>query len=176
MATEDDVMMDDAEQSRRNEPFTIEENIEQLNSIDKRIVDLMKHASTALNSLTTPALSAETAEPVANLDPAAQKAAFKAATDSFLTTLHSVDVHLKRQIMGLEEAGIINLVSAERQQQGPNVPPTKASLKPNGVGMVGNLDVGWLNSRSTRVERDMEAELWENAKNLLERQSSEANQ
>jgi hypothetical protein len=33
---------------------------------------------------------------------------------------------------------------------------------------LGNLDIGWLNSRSGRVERDMEAELWEKARTFLE--------
>lgn len=170
MASEDIAMGDSDNQG--SEPFTIEENIQQLNSIDKRIVELMKHTSTALNSLTTPALSQDApSTETATLDPTAQKAAFKQATDSFVTTLHGIDVHMKRQIMALEEAGIINLSAADRQQQtGPNA-TTKASLRPNGVGTVGNLDVGWLNSRSTRVERDMEAELWGQAKSLLERET-----
>jgi hypothetical protein len=34
---------------------------------------------------------------------------------------------------------------------------------------LGKLDIGWLNSRSGRVERDMEAELWEKARTFLER-------
>lgn len=82
--------------------------------------------------------------------------------DAFLLTLHSVDVRLKRQIMGLEEAGIISLKENKGQ----------ASLEPNGIGNIGNLDVGWLNSRSNKVERDMEAELWERAKEHLEGISS----
>lgn len=163
--------MSDSEK-QGSEPFTVEENIQQLNSIDKRIVELMKHTSTALNSLTTPTVGEDSPNSqTATLDPAAQKAAFKQATDSFVTTLHGIDVHLKRQIMALEEAGIINLSAADKQPQtGPNA-TTKPSLRPNGVGTVGNLDVGWLNSRSTRVERDMEAELWGQAKSLLERET-----
>jgi Mediator complex protein len=35
-------------------------------------------------------------------------------------------------------------------------------------GGMGKLDIGWLNSRSGRVERDMEAELWEKARTFLE--------
>jgi hypothetical protein len=93
--------------------------------------------------------------------------AFKSATDSFLTTLHSIDVRMKRQIMALEEAGIVNLANEPRQ--GPNG-GTKASLKPNGLGTVGGLDVGWLNSRSTRVEREMEGEMWQEAKDFLKKE------
>jgi len=88
--------------------------------------------------------------------------------DDFLSTLHSVDVRLKRQILGLEEAGIVTLPVKD-----PKAPPSStnipaASLEPNGVGNIGNLDVGWLNSRSNKVERDMEAELWTKARTHLE--------
>ncbi|KAI5458518.1 mediator complex, subunit Med11 [Mariannaea sp. PMI_226] len=162
-----DVSMGDDSEARNYDPFTVEENIDQLNEIDKCIVQLMSHTSTALNSLTLPTnptsdSSIEGAAP--SLDAPSQKEAFRTSTDSFLTTLHTIDVKIKRQIMALEEAGIVNLSNPQRQD--PNG-PSKPSLKPNGVGAVGNLDVGWLNSRGTRVERDMEAELWSKAKDIL---------
>jgi len=78
--------------------------------------------------------------------------------EAFLSTLHSVDVKLRRQIMGLEEAGIVSL----KENKGT------VSPEPNGVGSIGNLDVGWLNSRSNKVERDMEAELWSKARTQLD--------
>lgn len=173
MASPNDLIMSQdgqSQQSRVSEPFTIEENIHQLNAIDKSIAQLMSQTATALNALTTQAsnTSAPNGE-TSSLDPPAQKEAFKSATDSFLTTLHSIDVRMKRQIMALEEAGIVRLSNTPRQD--PNG-ATKGSLKPNGVGTVGNLDVGWLNSRSTRVERDMEAELWQDAKEFLQKQQN----
>ncbi|OAQ66360.1 mediator complex, subunit Med11 [Pochonia chlamydosporia 170] len=171
MATSNDITMgqgDLPETSQESEPFTVEENIHQLNAIDKSIAQLMSQTATALNALTTPASSASPSNGDNSvIDATAQKEAFKSATDSFLTTLHSIDVRMKRQIMALEEAGIVNLSNTPRQ--GPNG-ATKASLQPNGVGTVGNLDVGWLNSRSTRVERDMEAELWQEAKEFLQKE------
>lgn len=179
MASPDDVTMGQVEGQEGTEsykPFTVEENVHQLNAIDKCIVQLMNQTATALNALTTPSPSStSTTSPFAGgaaaLDPPAQKEAFRSATDSFLTTLHSIDVRMKRQIMRLEEAGIVNLSNTTPQGPGAS---TKASLKPNGVGTVGNLDVGWLNSRSTRVERDMEAELWQEAKQFLQNRSEEA--
>lgn len=172
MASPNDIAMQDGDAASSKQPFTVEENIHQLNAIDRQIVHLMRHTSTALNSLTTPALDEEdpTKKTQAELDPAAQKATFRSATDSFLTTLHNVDVLMKRQIMSLEEAGIVNLSGTARQEPGA---AAKASLKPNGTGAIGNLDVGWLNSRSTRVERDIEAELWNRAKSLLEREDDQ---
>ncbi|KAM5356501.1 hypothetical protein ACJ41O_003147 [Fusarium nematophilum] len=181
MASPRDVAMGDADESRIHEPFTVEENIRQLNAIDKSVVQLMSHTATALNSLTTPSSSTgggtnpdpsvEAAKP--SLDTPSQKDAFRSATDSFLTTLHSIDVRMKRQILALEEAGIVNLSNPQRQE--PNG-PVKPSLKPNGIGAVGNLDVGWLNSRGTRVERDMEAELWSKAKDVLQKEGGKEKQ
>lgn len=170
MASPNDVSMDGGE-SKIHEPFTVEENIHQLNAIDKSMVQLMNHTATALNSLTMPASSdgANPSSPDAknSINSLAQKEAFRSATDSFLTTLHSIDVRMKRQILALEEAGIVNLTNAPRQEHGST---PKASLKPNALGAVGNLDVGWLNSRGTKVERDMEVELWGKARELLERE------
>ncbi|KAL6407921.1 Mediator complex, subunit Med11 [Ilyonectria robusta] len=168
-----DAIMEDGSNARAHEAFTVEENIHQLNDIDKCIVQLMSHTTTALNALTIPSNpTGATGNPPAEgtkplLNPPAQKEAFRSSTDSFLTTLHAIDVRMKRQIMALEEAGIVNLSSSQRQDHSG---PVKASLKPNGVGAVGNLDVGWLNSRGTRVERDMEGELWGKAKVLLEKE------
>lgn len=172
MASPNDIAMKDGSSPTVHEPFTIEENISQLNAIDKSAVELMSHAATALSSLTTPSSSGSSADvSKPDIDAPAAKEAFTKSTDAFLTALHDIDVRMKRQIMALEEAGIVNLSSAARGD--PNA-PTKASLKPNGLGAVGNLDVGWLNSRSTKVERDMEAELWDKAKRLLEAQSNKA--
>ncbi|CAJ0551066.1 Ff.00g109960.m01.CDS01 [Fusarium sp. VM40] len=184
MSSPDDVNMSGDETPRAYEPFTVEENIRQLNAIDQHMVQLMKHTATALNSLTIPSSSepnqkndpaAETTKPP--LDPPAQKETFRSATDSFLTTLHTVDVKMKRQIFALEEAGIIDLAPPKRQEaEGPilTAQPILPSQRPNGVGAVGNIGAGWLNSRGTRVERDMEAELWDKAKDLLKK-SDESN-
>ncbi|KAF5658256.1 mediator complex [Fusarium heterosporum] len=174
--------MEGVEVSRPHEPFTVGENIRQLNAIDQHMVQLMKHTTTALNALTIPSSpesnqntdpAAETTKPP--LDPPAQKETFRSATDSFLTTLHTVDVMMKRQIFALEEAGIIDLAPPKRQEtEGPILvaQPVLPSQRPNGVGAVGNIGAGWLNSRGTRVERDMESELWDKAKGLLKKEKA----
>ena len=156
---QDLTMVEGDQKNQTNEPFTVQENISQLNALDKAIVQLMNHASTALGSLTT---QSSTENPGSTKD---QKDEFKTSTDSFLTTLHEIDVKMKRQIFALEEAGIVSLTTAQRPEQGA---APKALLKPDGKGNVGNLNVGWLNSRGTRVERDMELELWAKAKEFLE--------
>lgn len=171
-----------------HEPFTVEENIHQLNAIDKTIVQLMHHTGNALNALAVPSVSSSSgaikagsssSDPKSQLDPPAQKEAFHSATDSFLDALHSVDVRMKRQIMALEEAGIVNLAPVVIPPANPQLPKAvstvRTSMKPNGMGAVGNLDVGWLNSRGNQVEKDMEAEIWGKARELLTKSSDSAN-
>ncbi|KAH7309585.1 mediator complex protein [Stachybotrys elegans] len=170
------VEMDIDSEGDVHKPYSVEENIHQLNAMDKAIAQLMNHTATALTSLTIPVSpkDADTTEekPQPMLDPAAQKETFRSATDSFLTTLHTIDVKMKRQILALEEAGIINLTSgATAEVKGA----PQASLKPNGAGAIGNLDVGWLNSRGTKVEREMETELWAKARSFLEKEGENLN-
>lgn len=105
-------------------------------------------------------------DPARPLTAEEQTQAFQDNMGRFLTTLHAVDVRLKRQIFGLEEAGILTL--DETRPKDKDAGAQKPSLEPNGLGMMGNLDVGWLNSRSNQNERDMEAELWNKARKTLE--------
>ncbi|EFX01215.1 hypothetical protein CMQ_6157 [Grosmannia clavigera kw1407] len=148
------------------EPFTLAERLQQLTDIDNDITTLLSLANKALKPLSYPIAGSE-AQPAeapkdfanpAEIHTETQVAAFKEAMDSFLSTLHSVDVQLKRQIWGLEEASIISL--KESKSAG-------VSLEPNGVGDIGGLDVGWLNSRSNKVDRDMEAEQWAKMRAVL---------
>lgn len=97
-----------------------------------------------------------------------QTGAFKDATNAFLATLENIDDRLQQQIRDLKEAGIITLKDKDRSARPAAGSVVPTSLEPNGVGMIGNLDVGWLNSRSNKVERDMEAELWTKARSHLD--------
>ncbi|KAJ8106983.1 hypothetical protein ONZ43_g6879 [Nemania bipapillata] len=115
-------------------------------------------------------------------DPSQQ---FKEYMDEFMKTLRTVNVNMKRQIWGLEEAGIISLNKREvaTREEGGEVQAINSRnrlLEPDGNGKIGGLDVGWLNSRSNKVEKDMEADLWQEAENILQRliahQRQEANQ
>lgn len=92
-----------------------------------------------------------------------------------MTALRTVDVGLKRQIYGLEEADIIPAEKAKAKKKKEDdsqamgsaraTVPTEATVAEGGMG---KLDIGWLNSRSGRVERDMEAELWGKARVFAE--------
>jgi hypothetical protein len=99
---------------------------------------------------------------------------------------------MKRQIYGLEEAGIIPReikraqpkseasqgfsVAAQRKLQQPGTQQTMDTADANsGEASLGNLDIGWLNSRSGQVGREMEAELWSRARKFLEELEAEKN-
>lgn len=189
-----------------HKPFTKAERIDQLAEIDHDITLLLTHTGLAIQSLAQPVPGSDDSDkdkasqngyrsesppssPLAELNPEERLAKFKTAMTSFMSTLHSVDVRLKRQIWALEEAGIVTLKGAKGDQVAETAGTTvggvgaataggagaaaegakgKTSLEPNGVGKVGGLDVGWLNSRSNKVEREMESELWTNARNILE--------
>ncbi|KAK7438981.1 mediator complex protein [Colletotrichum acutatum] len=163
-----------------NEPFTLQERIQQLCEIDTQIVSLMSHTSSALSALGAapkPSPPSDPSNPSVPPPPSSssQTQTFKTSMDALLSTLHTVDVHMKRQILALEEASIIKLRNdADPKTRQPVMNEdakivARPSLEPNGVGTIGNLDVGWLNSRNNKVERDMEAELWAKMRELLER-------
>lgn len=100
---------------------------------------------------------------------------FQDSMNEFLRTLRTVNVGMKRQIWGLEEAHIISLDSKEPQNirdeggEAQGAGRRNGPIKPDGDGKIGGLDVGWLNSRSDKVERDMEADLWKEAESFLRR-------
>ncbi|SPN98771.1 uncharacterized protein DNG_01812 [Cephalotrichum gorgonifer] len=149
-------------------PFTIPERIQQLNEIDKKIAQIMLHTSKAMTALTPASALPQSASASTATTVDANRQTFKESMDAFVTTLHHVDVHMKRQIFGLQEAGIIDLSNdtpGTAQQEGGD---GKGSVRPTAVGTVGGLEMGWLNSRGNRVERGMEGELWGRGRAFLE--------
>ncbi|TAQ89086.1 hypothetical protein B7494_g2600 [Chlorociboria aeruginascens] len=161
-------------------PFTKAEHIKQLNDIDKSVTQLLHSAGLAIQVLSV-------SKSTSDLSPADQREAFKAASNSYLKTLQSVDIRLRRQIYGLEEADIIpaekakgKKVDGQDSYPGMEVPKSGANVLSFGSntavpttaaaaeGGMGKLDIGWLNSRSGRVERHMEAELWAKSLKFLE--------
>ena len=163
--------------SRSYRPFTKAEHIQQLNDIDKvqkptpappyltdvpqSITQLLSSAGLALQTLSATHATSET--PISE-----RKEAFQKASESYLTTLQKVDVLLRRNIYGLEEANIIPAEKKTREQVKGGKTDGGAKAIGGDVASLGKLDIGWLNSRSGRVGRDMEAELWEKAKVFLE--------
>ncbi|KAI0884053.1 mediator complex, subunit Med11 [Annulohypoxylon maeteangense] len=153
-------------------PFTKAERIQQLGEIDRNIVSLLRSSAQAIETLGKQVARGEDVNMVDDKEQQAQ--IFQDSMNDFLRTLRSVNVGMKRQIWGLEEEGIITLDKETQNvsSEGGEVQATSrrtAPLKPDGDGKIGGLDVGWLNSRSDKVEKDMEADLWKEADEFLRR-------
>ena len=102
-----------------------------------------------------------------------QKSSFTAATSQYFSLLSSIDVRLRRQVYALEEADIVPAEAATKESQGSQsasgnpsqASKDRASTQSSGLG---NLDIGWLNSRNDKVGKGMAAELWKQARDLVE--------
>ncbi|KAI1438317.1 mediator complex, subunit Med11 [Xylaria sp. CBS 124048] len=154
-------------------PFTKAERIQQLGDIDKNICSLLRSTGKAMQALGKRKSQDEEDVVMAEMTDEDPVQLFKESMDEFMRTLRTVNVGMKRQIWGLEEAGIIALDKKEpnTREEGGEVranPTRNSRLEPDGNGKIGGLDVGWLNSRSNKVEKDMEADLWQEAENLLQ--------
>lgn len=145
------------------------ERIRELLTISAHVPGMLESAGKALNALTNSPLSKsgdgeameiENGSISATVD--RRKAAFEEHTKAYYTSLQAVVARLRRQAYALEEAGIID----------PDKPDkTSGSAKETERimnGGLGNLDVGWLNSRGNKAGAEKENELVEEAKKLLE--------
>lgn len=140
-----------------------------ITNVLKQIVSLLRSTGQAIQCLGG-RVPQDNGAPMTDADPSKQ---FEESMDEFMKTLRTVNVGMKRQIWGLEEAGIITLGKKEpsTREEGGEVHASHsrgASLEPDGNGKIGGLDVGWLNSRSNKVEKDMEADLWKDTSDALE--------
>ena len=102
-------------------------------------------------------------EPAPEINVDGKKENFKAAVSEYFSTLSFIDVNLRRQIYALEEANIIQADAppkdVDQRKPGQSKVPTAPGL--------GNLDVSWLNSRDDKVGKEMEAEVWTEARELV---------
>ncbi|KAH0542549.1 hypothetical protein FGG08_003054 [Glutinoglossum americanum] len=147
--------------------------------VSKDVASLLRAAGQAVKSLTNQ--PPFTSEGPVTID--AHKESFSKATATYFSLLSSINVRLRRQIYALEEADIIASDSASKDNLTTGSAPAFGSAGSSGVSGaavqagggeisgigLGNLDVGWLNSRSDIVGREMEGEIWNKAREFLER-------
>ncbi|KAI5924415.1 mediator complex, subunit Med11 [Camillea tinctor] len=163
-------------------PFTKEERIQQLGEIDRNIIRLLTSSAQAIKNLGKETQDGDAAmieenqsSLVSRQSKDTKESDFRESMDEFLQTLRAVNVGMKRQIWGLEEAGIISLSKKDTQslrEENGEVQAVNARvgpIGPDGNGKIGGMDVGWLNSRSNKVERDMEADMWYEAESIMQR-------
>ncbi|KAL8923722.1 MAG: hypothetical protein Q9208_004474 [Pyrenodesmia sp. 3 TL-2023] len=154
------------------------ERVSQLNDVDRNVVELLQHAGTAIRTLTVLTPEAGGHEDDEGQDLEQRKANFAAASSQYFATLSSIDDQLRRHITALEDAGILPSEAVIRETQPApthaqtaSAPSKQPPAKPKSTitnGGLGNIDIGWLNSRNDNVKKMMEAELWEQAQLLVQ--------
>lgn len=165
--------------------LTAEERIRELSAINAEVAEMVKQAGRAVNALTNRPLTQaddedgdeDMTDGQRTLSSSDRQEAFKRHTIAFYTGIQSVTARLRRNVYGLEEAGIIGPETSTLQPSGESVrppasgqpgrPPREETLRITNGGM-GNLDVGWLNSKGNKVAAEKESELMEEAKELLQ--------
>ena len=140
---------------------------------------MLRSAGLAVKALASPTATDEgSSTALPSIDQ--QKVAFSAAASDYFTRLYSIDVGLRTQINALEEAKIIppeeaangrsDFAAGSSGLAAPRDEKPAVSAKAKDAvtgGGLGNLDVGWLNSRNDYVGKQMEAELWKQASEFL---------
>ncbi|KAM3422093.1 Mediator of RNA polymerase II transcription subunit 11 [Cercospora zeina] len=171
--------------------FTPGQRIDELSTINQDVSKLVTSAGQAIHALTNRPLNLHASEDDddermsgnSNETIEDRKTKFKDNTESFFVHAQSIFAVLRRQMIALEEAGIITPDPQASPEQPKTVqPPAQASprgfapvpkeqqLDPDRIknGGLGHLDIGWLNSRGNKVGAEKEAELMQEAKTLLE--------
>lgn len=164
------------------------DRIRDLSAINGEVAMLLQSAGQSINSLTDrPAKPSESGDQDTHMSGANEhsalkehREAFAANTRDYYTRLQAIIARLRRHAYALEEAGIIaaeapNTATTSQMRQGV-AGQGQQRAQSNGSqeqgrisnGGLGNLDVGWLNSRSNKVAAEKESELIEEAKALLE--------
>ncbi|KAF2459469.1 mediator complex, subunit Med11, partial [Lineolata rhizophorae] len=170
------------------------EHIRELNAINEYIPQLLTSAGGAINALTNAPLQQpidSSSSPRSSSPPAlpleARKANFQQHARTYFSVVSRLSDELRTQAAQLEEAGIIPAeamrlesgggggggpeaeaggAAGARSRQAAGTTQTAAQVTNGGLG---NLDVGWLNSRAGKAVGDKEAKLWDKARELLER-------
>lgn len=171
------------------------DRIRELSEINADVPALLSSAGNAINALTgRPPAEAVNGSTNGDIDMSdgtehaassseVQKEAFTKYTTAYFEGIQSIMARLRRQAYALEEAGIIaseapTLASASHAEPPqrtirPGMPQAARSQVEEPVritnGGLGDLDVGYLNSRGNRVGLEKEAELAAEARLMLEK-------
>lgn len=153
------------------------ERIKELSSIDQDVARVLQSAGQAFS-----VLSDDTPQSLSGKDASDPTERFENHCNEYFTIVQSIAARLRRQAYALEEAGIIAVDSAAPESQTSQASTSSASKlasdfsqgrpdvsMPITNGGLGNLDIGWLNSRRDDVGRHKEAELWAEARKRAEK-------
>lgn len=119
--------------------------------ISQKITQLIRSAGEAVKTLT--ALNQDSASN--------RREAYTNAANTYFKKLEEVDLSSKQQLKTLKDAQIIPKGTKKGDRK-------VDAAKPTSDDRADVMDIGWLNTRSQKVGRDMEAEIWEKARVFLE--------
>ncbi|KAI9849634.1 MAG: hypothetical protein M1837_002759 [Sclerophora amabilis] len=147
------------------------DRIKQLNAIDADITRLLRCASNSVKILTNTSSSRSASPSSPSLS--ARQASFSESTDTYYTLLSSINTRLRRQVLALQEAGIVSAGATSKEMattaaNGDKLDPGDKSAERSAEMGMGSLDIGWLNSRNDSVGNEMDADLWAKARAFLE--------
>lgn len=159
-----------------SQQMTPAERIRELSSINEDVAAMLKSAGLAVDTLTgrPPSRFDEdeemTTEDSTDRTAEGAKATYKKHVTDYYTSLQAVIARLRRQAYALEEAGIV----ASEASTLSNAPARPAGAGQNAEqgritnGGLGDLDIGWLNSRGNQGGMEKENEILIEAKEVLE--------
>ena len=137
-------------------------------------MELLKCAGQAAKALTNGNSTAGAAECP---DFGHQRSEFSAAARAYFDKLSSIDVNVRRQILDLKnmdiiagedhlKTGFIELDEPSQEEPLDAASMKHKSTRKNAItaGGLGDLDIGWLNSRNDNVGKETEASLWQEAR------------
>ena len=164
--------------------LTPSERIHELGEINQTLSKALQDAGLAVQALSKTMPQTPDDQAVRSGDQiVVKKAQFEEHVRAYYTGVQAAVAKMRRQAYALEEAGVISAeapafgTSSQRRQPADGTPHDRASAQKAGTeeevdritnGGLGNLDVGWLNSRGNKVSAEKEAELIKEAKALLE--------
>ncbi|KAL8701879.1 MAG: hypothetical protein Q9224_000292 [Gallowayella concinna] len=163
--------------------LSVAERIEQLGQVDRDVAKLLESAGLAIKTLTCANPETDGDQDHQNQSIEQRKESFAVASSQYFSLLSSIDVRLRRHISALEGAEIIPSETTAKDLQTTSIAPTSDMPMPSSFiprpavssrdavvnGGLGNLDIGWLNSKHSNVEKDMKAELWDAAHQLVKK-------
>lgn len=155
-------MSQDEQIESSSDEVSPQERIRELNEIDHDVSRILELASKAIGLL--PNEDYDTLNPkLANV-----KANFEELTADYFKTLSSVSVRLRRQVHGLEEAGLVNKGTRYDADRAALMNEDQSSRRDGG----GPLDTSWLNARAKDTTGEsMKQEILEEAKEFLRKEN-----
>lgn len=164
---------------------TAADRIHELNSINEEVTLMLRSAGLAINTLTgrdpptQNGVDQEMKDSPQDTESASTQ--FEGHVTEYYTKLQAVIARLRRQAYALEEAGIITAETTTLAEKAASAAkpdartardslPASNASKPARItnGGLGNLDIGWLNSRGNKVALEKEHEIMIEAKELLQ--------